>query len=180
MRQPLTRYLIALIAGMAATAHADERAALGDLAHAMQALAPWIEAAEAQAEPELRASRYRCLRGDLSRVRQGLETHLNGPREVPIKPAPLCLDYFGRSSRPGVRLAEGELEPLARLVQALRALEPLVGAAEIQAHPDTRIRFRYAWLRQDLARVRAAIMRLVNTPRTVPRAFAPLAGDHRR
>ena len=146
----------------------------------MEDLAPWIEAAEAQAEPEMRSSRYTCLRGDLSGVRRSIETHINGPREVPSKPAPLCFDYFGLSSRPGVVVGEGELEPLARLAHALNALEPLIKNAESEANADTRIRFQYSWLRQDLARVHAGIERLVNAPHTVPRAFAPLTGDHRR
>ncbi len=156
----------------------DEHAALAYLLHTMQDLAPLIEAAEAQAEPEIRTSRYACLRGDLVSVRQGIETHLIGPRKIPIKPAPLCLDYFGLSSRPGVVVEEGELEPLARLAHALRALEPLIAAAESKADADTRIRFQYPWLRQDLTRVRNGIARLVNAPRTIPRAFPPLVGDH--
>jgi RAQPRD family integrative conjugative element protein len=183
MRRWLTRYLIVLIAGIVSTAYADEageRAALSHLVHTMEALTPWIEAAEAQVAPEIRSSRYACLRGDLTSMCQGIETHLNGPRNIPTQPSPLCLDYFGLSSRPGVVLAEGELEPLARLAQALRALEPLIAAAESEAGAGARIRFRYAWLRQDLIRMRAGIMRLVNTPRTVPRAFPPLTGDDRR
>ncbi len=180
MRRRLTLYLIALTVSVVHAVEAGERAALGHLVHATEALTPWIEAAEAQAEPELRTSRYACLRRDLTSICQGIETHLNGPRKIPTQPVPLCLDYFGLSSRPGIALAEGEFAPLARLAQALRALEPLVVAAQSQASADTRIRFRYSWLRQDLARMRTGIVRLVNAPRTVPRAFPPLVGDHRR
>ena len=145
-----------------------------------RAVKPWIEAAEAQAEPDIRSSRYTCLLGDLSSVRQGIESHINAGRELPSKPEPLCLDYFGLSSRPGVVLGEGELEPLARLAYALLALEPLIKNAELEANVDTRIRFQYSWLRQDLIRMRSGIERLVNAPHTVPRAFAPLTGDNRR
>jgi RAQPRD family integrative conjugative element protein len=159
---------------------AGEHAALGHLVRAMESLAPWVDAAEVQAEPDIRSSRYTCLRGDLSRVRQGIESHINGPHEVPSKPEALCLDYFGLSSRPGVVVGEGELEPLARLAHAMLALEPLIKNAEFEANVDTRIRFQYFWLRQDLIRVRSGIERLVNAPHTVPRAFVPLTGDHRR
>lgn len=172
-----------LITGMVSTVCADEaseHAALGHLVHAIEDLTPWIEAAEAQAEPEIRNSRYTCLRGDLSGVRLGIETHINGPREVPSKPTPLCLDYFGLSSRPGVVVGEGELESLARLAHALNALEPVIKNAESEASANTRIRFQYSWLRQDLARIGAGIEQLMNAPNTVPRAFAPLTGDHRR
>ena len=65
------------------------------------------------------------------------------------------------------------------MAHALLALEPLIVNAESEASEDTRIQFQYSWLRQDLARVRVGIERLVNAPHTVPRAFAPLNGDHR-
>jgi RAQPRD family integrative conjugative element protein len=180
MRQLLSFALIACMVSSTYADEAGEHAALGHLVHAMAALVPWIEAAEAQAEPEIRTSRYTCLRGDLSSVRQGIETHINGLRNVPSKLAPLCFDYFGLSSRPGVVVGEGELEPLARLAHALQALESLINNAESEANADTRIRFQYSWLRQDLTRMRSGIERLVNAPHTVPRAFPPLTGDHRR
>lgn len=43
--------------------------------------------------------------------------------------------------------AAGEREELARVIQELQALEPLLGAVESQANPDSRVRFRYDWLR---------------------------------
>ena len=53
--------------------------------------------------------------------------------------------------------AEGEREQLARLIHELQAVEPLLRAAESQADPDARVRFRYDWLRQDLERVRSGV-----------------------
>ncbi len=52
--------------------------------------------------------------------------------------------------------------------------------AESQASPDTRIRFRYDWLRQDLERIRAGIQEHIDAPRTEPRTFPPLRGDYRQ
>lgn len=76
--------------------------------------------------------------------------------------------------------ADGEREALARLAHEIEALAPLVAQAEAQANPDARIRFRYDWLRRDLARVRAGIQEHVDAPRAEPRKLEPLRGDYRR
>jgi RAQPRD family integrative conjugative element protein len=52
--------------------------------------------------------------------------------------------------------------------------------AESQALPDTRIRFRYDWLRQDLHRIRDGIQDHIDAPRSEPRRFPPLRGDYRQ
>ena len=75
---------------------------------------------------------------------------------------------------------ESELRELAKLIHEIDALTPLVESAEVQADPDARIRFQYAWLRQDLARVRQGISEHVNAPQSEPRRFPPLRGDYRR
>jgi RAQPRD family integrative conjugative element protein len=76
--------------------------------------------------------------------------------------------------------ADGEREALARLAHELAALEPLITEAEAQAPPEARIRFRYDWLREDLAQVRAGIRAHVSAARAEPRKVAPLRGDYRR
>jgi len=75
---------------------------------------------------------------------------------------------------------DAEREALARLTHEIEALEPILAAAESQANPDARIRFRYDWLRQDLARVRSGIQEHIDAPRAEPRTFPPLRGDYRR
>jgi len=75
---------------------------------------------------------------------------------------------------------DAEREALARIAHELAALEPLLKQAESQANPDARIRFRYDWLRQDLARVRIGVEDHINAPRAEPRTFPPLRGDYRR
>jgi len=76
--------------------------------------------------------------------------------------------------------ADGEREQLARVIHELQAIEPLLRAAQSQANPDARVRFRYDWLRQDLQRMRLGIQEHINAPRTQPRSFPPLRGDYRR
>ena len=76
--------------------------------------------------------------------------------------------------------ADGERELLARVDHELQSIEPLIREAESQANPDSRIHFRYDWLRQDLNRVRQGIQAHIDAPRTEPRTFPPLRGDYRR
>jgi RAQPRD family integrative conjugative element protein len=76
--------------------------------------------------------------------------------------------------------ADAEREALARVVHELETLEPLIRTAQSQANPDARVRFRYDWLRQDLARVRLGVQEHIDAPRAEPRSFPPLRGDYRR
>ncbi len=76
--------------------------------------------------------------------------------------------------------ADGEREALARIIHELESLEPLIREAASQANPDTRIRFQYDWLRQDLDRIRLGVQSHIDTPRSDPRTFPPLHGDYRR
>ena len=81
---------------------------------------------------------------------------------------------------PSLADPDAEREALARLTHEIEALEPVIRSAESQANPDARVRFRYDWLRQDLARVRLGIQEHIDAPRAEPRAFPPLRGDYRR
>ena len=69
---------------------------------------------------------------------------------------------------------------LARIAHELQALEPLIRKAESAAIPEARIRFRYDWLRRDLARVQVGLETHLEAAADEPRAFAPLRGDYRR
>ncbi len=75
---------------------------------------------------------------------------------------------------------DAEREALVRLTHEIEALAPLIKTAESQASPDTRIRFRYDWLRQDLERTRSGIQAHIDAPRSEPRTFPPLRGDYRQ
>ncbi len=81
---------------------------------------------------------------------------------------------------PAFAADDGEREALARLAHEIELLEPLIAEAEMRADPAARVRFRYDWLRQDLARVRRGILDHVEAPRAEPRRVAPLRGDYRR
>ena len=76
--------------------------------------------------------------------------------------------------------ADAEREALARLVHEINAIAPLIATAESQSNPDARIRFRYDWLRQDLARIRAGIQEHIDAPRSERRTFPPLRRDYRQ
>ncbi|EAQ95728.1 RAQPRD family integrative conjugative element protein [Congregibacter litoralis] len=76
--------------------------------------------------------------------------------------------------------SDAEREVLARLVHEIAILEPLVSEAESQANSDTCIRFRYAWLREDLKKIRSGIQDHIDAPRNEPRIGPPLRGDYRQ
>ncbi|PLW83338.1 conjugal transfer protein [Kineobactrum sediminis] len=75
---------------------------------------------------------------------------------------------------------DAERATLARLLNELAQLEPLITSSEAEADPDARIQFQYDWLRQDLARVGAGIQAHLDGPRNEPRSAPPLRGDYRQ
>jgi len=76
--------------------------------------------------------------------------------------------------------ADAEREALAKIIHELNALETLITRAEVNADRDSRIRFRYDWLRQDLKQIKDGIQSHIDSPRAQPRSFPPLRGDYRR
>ena len=76
--------------------------------------------------------------------------------------------------------ADAEREVLARIVHELHAIESLITQAESTADNDSRVRFQYDWLRQDLDQLQDGIQSHIDAPRAQPRAFPPLRGDYRR
>ena len=53
--------------------------------------------------------------------------------------------------------AAAEREALAEVIHELNVLESLIKRAEANAEQDSRIRFRYDWLRQDLKQIKDGI-----------------------
>lgn len=76
--------------------------------------------------------------------------------------------------------ADAEREALAKVIHELNALDSLIKRAEANAEQDSRIRFRYDWLRQDLKQITDGIQSHIDSPRAQPRSFPPLRGDYRR
>ena len=76
--------------------------------------------------------------------------------------------------------ADAEREALAKVIHELNALDLLIKRAEANAEQDSRIRFRYDWLRQDLKQIKDGIQSHIDAPRAQPRSFPPLRGDYRR
>jgi len=84
-----------LLAAAPALADSDaERAALARIAHELEALDGVIRLAESQADPDARIRfHYDWLREDLSRVRRGIQDHIDAPRAEPRSFPPLRGDY---------------------------------------------------------------------------------------
>ena len=76
--------------------------------------------------------------------------------------------------------ADAEREALAKVIHELDVLEQLIKGAEANANQDSRIRFRYDWLRQDLKQIKDGIQSHIDAPRARPRSFPPLRGVYRR
>lgn len=71
-----------------------EREALARLIHEINAVAPLMEIAESQANPDARIRfRYDWLRQDLERIRDGIQQHIDAPRTEPRMFPPLRGDY---------------------------------------------------------------------------------------
>lgn len=87
--------LALLFVGNAAFADTDaEREALARLIHEFEVLAPLIQTAESQANPDARIRfRYDWLRQDLERIRVGIREHIDAPRSEPRTFPPLRGDY---------------------------------------------------------------------------------------
>ena len=75
--------------------------------------------------------------------------------------------------------SDGERAALARLVGEIDQLAPLLSEAEAKADSKDRVRFGYAWLREDLDKVKAGIRSHLDRPRTEPQAVEPLLGEYR-
>ncbi len=76
--------------------------------------------------------------------------------------------------------ADAERQALARIIHELELLRPLLVEAKAAADPDSRIQFRYDWLKKDLERIRRGIQEHIDAPRAEPRSVTPLRGDYRR
>jgi RAQPRD family integrative conjugative element protein len=98
---PMTKLLIpdlllclALAPGLVCADADSEREALARLAHELTALEPLIREAEAQTNHDARIRfQYNWLRQDLSRIRMGIQEHINAPRTEPRQVEPLRGDY---------------------------------------------------------------------------------------
>ncbi len=76
--------------------------------------------------------------------------------------------------------ADAEWQALARIIHEIEILKPLLAEAKAAADPDSRIQFRYDWLKKDLERIRRGIQEHIDAPRAEPRSVTPLRGDYRR
>ena len=70
---------------------------------------------------------------------------------------------------------DAEREMLSNIIHELQAVESLIDKAQAQSEEDTRIRFEYRWLREDLGLIKNGIQSHINAPRAQPRSFPPCA-----
>jgi len=73
-----------------------------------------------------------------------------------------------------------ERDALLAIDRHLNLLHGLITAAEQHADPDARIRFRYDWLRRDIAIVRSGVLAHANGASVEQRPRRSLRGDYRR
>jgi RAQPRD family integrative conjugative element protein len=73
-----------------------------------------------------------------------------------------------------------EYQALLKIDRHLSDLALLIDEAELSADPDSRIRFRYDWLRRDIARVRNGVQAHIHRPLAEKQANAALQGDYQR
>ena len=76
--------------------------------------------------------------------------------------------------------ANDEYQALQKIDRHLSELALLIDEAELSADPDRRIRFRYDWLRRDIARVRNGVQAHIHRPLAEKQANAALQGDYQR
>ena len=74
----------------------------------------------------------------------------------------------------------GEYAALLRIDRQLAELTPLIEAAEQAADPDARVRFRFDWLRRDIATIRRGVQAQLHSPLAEQQANAPLHSDYQR
>lgn len=71
-----------------------------------------------------------------------------------------------------------ENEALARVVQVLNSLKPLINEAELQQDDRERIVFDYKNLRADIEKVKSGISHKFSQTLTEPRVIQPIKGDY--
>lgn len=76
--------------------------------------------------------------------------------------------------------ADSELEnaSLARIVNVLNSLNPLIDEAQRQQDKNTRVQFQYDVLKNDLLKIKAGINAKLKQVSIEPRVVTPLQGDY--
>lgn len=90
-------FILILLSPVASTAHADtfaEKETLARLANEILAIEPLIREAERRRSPGSSARfQYTTLRGDLAKIRHGIEAYINQSSDRPRAFKPLKGDY---------------------------------------------------------------------------------------
>jgi RAQPRD family integrative conjugative element protein len=71
-----------------------------------------------------------------------------------------------------------ENQELSKIRQIIRLIYPMINIAEAQQVKNKRIKFRYDWLRHDLASIQHGIEAKLHGVLVEPRTFKPIHGDY--
>lgn len=71
-----------------------------------------------------------------------------------------------------------ENQELAKIQLVIRSIYPMLNQADAQQGKNQRIRFRYDWLRRDLASIQQGIGNKLHGILVEPRSFKPIKGDY--
>jgi RAQPRD family integrative conjugative element protein len=141
-------------------------------------LDPLIAEAERHSDGERQATRYRCLRHDLTLIETGLSAYTRGENTPPAPLIPLCGDYRGLESNPVIISTAQERTALAYLTEEIRAL--IAGVAALERYGTIgRRRFGGDVLRHDLRMLETGLNRVIQAAPVAPRGFVPRLGGRR-
>lgn len=85
---------------------------------------------------------------------------------------------FASLFHPAFADTDMENASLARIKQVLNSLTPLINEAEHQQNVETRVQFRYDWLRKDIKSIKNGIDEKSKQIPIEPRNVMPLQGDY--
>lgn len=79
-----------------------------------------------------------------------------------------------------ISYADTELEnaSLARIINVLNSLTPLINEAKQQQDKTTRVQFQYSALQLDINKIKTGIAEKLQTQTVEPRAVSPISGDY--
>ena len=84
----------------------------------------------------------------------------------------LCVTFALHAGR------DAERESLKQLAHQINQLESLITKAESASDPSDRVRFRYDWLRSDVAEIQKGIEAFLADTEFSPRSFRPLQAEY--
>lgn len=95
-------------------------------------------------------------------------------RSTPVEFAPSGYSYEIAAT------SSSERKALLDILSQIQQMEGLIATAAANQNLDSRVKFRYDWLRQDLYKIDRGISDYLYSPESQPRTLEPIIGDYRR